>query len=182
LLGVGGQHLERARRANLELVGAPTLPAWQRYSGVVWSNLQPESLGAVARRRIVVVSGLLGLIRADDPIPDYRLKMSANLDPLGKLSTWWREEISAVLHGVARRRFVIDLLPQEHRMAWVPGTGIRGVSVGFVDRSGAPGGHFAKAAKGRLARDILARGSDALTGWADDRFDLRVAPLSADAR
>jgi uncharacterized protein len=182
LLGVGGQHLDRARLANAALVGAPTLPAWQRYSGVVWSNLDPSSLGAVARRRIVVVSGLLGLVRGDDPIPDYRLKMSASLHPLGKLSAWWRQEISVALNRIAQRRFLIDLLPQEHRAAWVPGPRLRGSSIGFVDRSGSPGGHFAKAAKGRLAREVLLRGAAAVNEWSDDRFDLVITPLTPDAR
>ena len=117
LLGVKGEYLLRAQSANSSLIGAATLPAWQRYTGVVWDHLEPGTLPAAARRQIVVVSGLLGLVRGDDPIPDYRLKMSANLRPLGKLSTWWRDDLSAELRRVARRRFVVDLLPQEHRAA-----------------------------------------------------------------
>ncbi len=82
LLGVKGDHLDRAQAANISLVGAPSLPAWRRYTGVVWDHLDPASLAATDRRRIVVVSGLLGLVRGDDPTPDYRLKMGANLAPL----------------------------------------------------------------------------------------------------
>src|SRR6476646_6628013 len=51
LLGVGGNHLVAARLANAMLVDAPSLPAWQRYTGVVWGGLDVASLPATARRR-----------------------------------------------------------------------------------------------------------------------------------
>ena len=182
LLGVRGDHLARALSSNCSLVGAPVLPAWQRYTGVVWDHLDPATLPVAARRRIVVVSGLLGLVRGDDPVPDYRLKMGANLPPLGKLSTWWRDDLSAELDRAARRSVVVDLLPQEHRAAWSPGSSgpgtVEGVTVSLVDPTGKPGGHFAKAAKGTLAREILLHGLEALDTWSDDRFVIEVTPIA----
>jgi cytoplasmic iron level regulating protein YaaA (DUF328/UPF0246 family) len=177
LLGVGGDHLDRARDANASLIGAPTLPAWQRYTGVVWDHLEPDTLTPEHLKRVIVVSGLMGLVRGDDPVPDYRLKMSANLAPVGKLSTWWRDNLSAALNRRLRRNVVIDLLPKEHRAAWLPDARVEGVSVELVDPTGKPGGHFAKAAKGRLAWALLTEGLDALDDWSDDRFDLAVTSL-----
>ena len=176
LLGVKGDRLLRAQSANTSLIGAPTLPAWQRYTGVVWDHLDPTSLPAAARRQITVVSGLLGLVRGDDPIPDYRLKMGANLPPLGKLSTWWRDALSGELARTARRRVVVDLLPQEHRLALVL-DGLEGVSLTLVDPTGKPGGHFAKAAKGDLARAILTGGIDVIDTWRHPTFELVATPL-----
>jgi cytoplasmic iron level regulating protein YaaA (DUF328/UPF0246 family) len=176
LLGVKGEHLLRAQSANASLIGAATLPAWQRYTGVVWDHLDPATLPQAAHKQIVVVSGLLGLVRGDDPIPDYRLKMGANLRPLGKLSTWWREDLSTEVRRAGRRRFVVDLLPQEHRAA-VDIAGLDGVSLTLVDPTGKPGGHFAKAAKGELARAILVDGLDVLDDWRHAQFDLVVTPL-----
>jgi uncharacterized protein len=176
LLGVTGEHLRRAQSANVTLIGAPVLASWQRYTGVVWDHLDPATLPATARKRIVIVSGLLGLVRGDDPVPDYRLKMGATVPPLGKLSRWWREAISAELARAARRRFVVDLLPQEHRGALTL-DGLTGVSITLVDPSGKPGGHFAKAAKGELARAILTDGLEALDTWEHPRFELSVTPL-----
>ena len=173
LLGVKGEHLRRARSANMTLIGAPVLPAWQRYTGVVWDHLDPAALPPSARKQIVVVSGLLGLVRGDDPVPDYRLKLGASVRPLGKLSTWWRDAISAEVAAMARRRVVVDLLPQEHRAA-LRLDGLHGVSVTLVDPSGAPGGHFAKAAKGELARSILIDGLAALDTWQHPTFELVV--------
>jgi cytoplasmic iron level regulating protein YaaA (DUF328/UPF0246 family) len=176
LLGVTGEHLARAQSANSSLLGAPTLPAWQRYTGVVWDHLDAATLSAAARRSIVVVSGLLGLVRGDDPTPDYRLKMSANLG-VGKLSTWWRPDLSHTLNSTARSKVVIDLLPQEHRAAWTPDSRVEGVSVSLLDPSGKPGGHFAKAAKGELARALLIDGLQVLDTWRHDQFELIVTPL-----
>ena len=181
LLGVKGDHLTRAQSVNTSLVGAPALPAWQRYTGVVWDHLDPATLPASARKRIIVVSGLLGLVRGDDPVPDYRLKMGANLAPLGKLSTWWREAVTAEIARSARNRLVVDLLPQEHRAAWDPSSSrvpISVITVALVDPTGKPGGHFAKAAKGELARAILLDGLDALDTWHDGRFQLEVSEVA----
>ncbi|NCU81629.1 MAG: peroxide stress protein YaaA, partial [Acidimicrobiia bacterium] len=69
--------------------GAKTLPAAQRYTGVVWDHLDlaslPLALQKIADKNIVIVSGLLGLVAAGDPTPDYRLKIGASLAPMGKL-------------------------------------------------------------------------------------------------
>ncbi len=176
LLGVRGGHLLRAQSANSSLIGAATLPAWRRYTGVVWDHLDPATLTPAAHRQIVIVSGLLGLVRGDDPVPDYRLKMGANLRPLGKLSTWWRDALTVELERIVRRRFVVDLLPQEHRAALVL-DGIDGVSVTLVDPTGKPGGHFAKAAKGALARALLTDGIGVLESWRHPQFDLVVSRL-----
>ncbi len=181
LLGANGVNLERARLANRSLIGAPTMPAWRRYTGVVWDHLAPADLTAAQRRSIIVVSGLHGLIRGDDPTPDYRLKMGVNLAPLGLLSTWWRTTVSDVLghHVALRKRFVVDLLPIEHRAAVVP-HGVDGVSVVLRERSGRPGGHFAKAAKGELARHLLTATDPplvALSAWDHPAYALEITPL-----
>lgn len=186
LLGVSGNHLTRAQSANCSLLGAPTMPAGERYTGVVWDHLDLGSLTATARATasdaIVVVSGLHGILGVDDPTPDYRLKMSANLTPLGKLSAWWRGPLSAALNEHLAGRFVVDLLPNEHRAAWTPEPeGFAGFArVSFVERSGrgrGAVGHDAKAAKGMLARHLLSSRSSAATAlatWEHERFAIVV--------
>ena len=187
LLGVGGRHLAEARLANVALTAKPSLPAWRRYTGVVWAALDASSLPTGVRRRamssVVIVSGLLGLSALDDPTPEYRLKIGASLAPFGRLSTWWRPAVGDALTAWAGRRFIVDLLPNEHRAACSTAR-LRGVSVSFVERRGTASGHMsgrdAKSAKGRLARLLLTSGghpADALESWVDDRFDLVVTPI-----
>jgi cytoplasmic iron level regulating protein YaaA (DUF328/UPF0246 family) len=192
LLGVRGQLLDRAREANLSLLTARTMPAGERYTGVVWEALALASATEPVRRRaassIAVVSALHGAIAVGDPTPDYRLKIGAGLVPLGKLSTWWRGPVSAALAEWTAGRFVVDLLTNDHRAAWEPAQRARGVRVQFADRDstrsggvvGGVVGHDAKAAKGRLARHLLEAEGDPLRDldeWADPRFTLVVTPL-----
>ena len=188
LLGVRGALLDRGRAANIALVGAPTMPAGERYTGVVWESLALRDASEDVRRRamssVAVLSALHGVVSWGDPIPDYRLKIGANLPPLGKLSAWWREPLSAALARWTGGRFVVDLLTNDVRAAWAPAPRVRGIRVQFVERAedGSRGvvGHDAKAAKGRLARHLLestADPLDALEQWDDARFRLVVTPL-----
>lgn len=160
LLGVKGELLERSRRANASLLGSPSLPAWRRYTGVVWDHLDLESIPSSTRgavlKRIVIPSGLAGVVRADDPLPDYRLKMGARLADLGVMSAWWRRDITTALARAARSKVIIDLLTIEHRAAFDWTSLPTAVRVDLVAKSGGVvGGHNAKAAKGRLARHLL---------------------------
>lgn len=162
LLGVGGKHLERARNANRALIGAPTLPAAQRYTGVVWDHLDLEGMTATQRgramTRIIVPSGVMGASLAGDPVPDYRLKMGARPAGFGgTMAKWWHDAVSEAINHYARGCVVIDLLPNEHRAAYSPDAALISdhVIVDLVTPTGKAGGHDAKAAKGRLARHLL---------------------------
>jgi cytoplasmic iron level regulating protein YaaA (DUF328/UPF0246 family) len=109
-----------------------------------------------------VPSGFAGLVRADDPLPDYRLKMGARLSPFGLLASWWKEDLAAALMQHTKKAPIIDLLPQEHRSAFDWSHVDTHVRVDLVSRSGGiVGGHNAKAAKGLLARHLfVSTGSD----------------------
>ena len=169
LFGTEGPLAERAADAALALADgtARALPAWQRFTGVVWEHLDPATLPGASRRRIVVPSALLGLVRGDDPVPDFRLKFSVALDGLGRLDRWWRPMLTEVLGGT--RGPIVDLLPNEHAAALdLTGFGRRRVvRVEFVTAGGSgAAGHAAKAAKGVLARTILLGGLDAVPGFS----------------
>lgn len=169
LLGVGGDALSRARAANQSVIGAPTLPAWQRYTGVVWDHLDLASMTAAARKAaagsILVPSGLLGVVRADEQVPDYKLKMGASLVPVGKLARFWSAAVTAEIARLARGRVIVNLLPQEHAATVDWGALTNVVHVDLVARAGgAVGGHNAKAAKGLLARHLIERADGSTVG------------------
>lgn len=153
--------LAEAARAGAVEADGPTLPAIARYTGVLYRELAWSTLPAVARRRgaarVRIVSGLWGLAAPTDPIPHYRLKMSARLDGLGRLSTWWRPRLSPVLAGRSRGTVVWDLLPHEHEAAmdWAAATPARRVTVRFVDGEGRTVSHWNKLLKGALVRWLL---------------------------
>ena len=70
-----GQAMEVQRNRGLRR--APTAPAWQVYSGVLFAALDVGGADPVARARltdwVLVWSGLWGAVRLTDPIPAYRL-------------------------------------------------------------------------------------------------------------
>jgi len=181
LLGVGGASLARSIAANRALVGAPCLPAWQRYTGVVWDHLDIAGLDPEARARaaeaIVVVSALHGLVGLDDPVPDHRLKLSVGLGALGGLAAFWRRPLSTVLNEHLAGRLVVDLLPGEHAGAWIVAAGGYDLRrVRLVSADGRTAGHNAKAAKGLLAR-ALVEATDpeqVLASWSHQEYALDI--------
>lgn len=170
LLGVRGATLDRARADWERLDEAPTMPAAERYSGVMWAALTADGLPPAARRalgeRVAIPSGLWGLVRAGDPIPAYRVRMGARVAPLGLLARHWRPLIGPHIAALAAPGWVIDLLPVEHRAAIDPaGLGAaRRVRVDLLAAGGAGGpravGHAGKTLRGLLARAILTSGAE----------------------
>ena len=185
LLGVRGPHLDRALAEWKALDAAPTRAAAERYSGVVWGALGVGSLDAAGRRsldrRVLVPSGLWGLLAATDPIPAYRLKMGARVPPLGGLAMWWRAAVTPLVDARADGGWIIDMLPQEHAAAIDPAllTRSRLLRVVLVEDGDGEArrsvGHAGKSLKGLLARAIL----EAAAGEPADVAALEVAGLRA---
>ena len=185
LLGVSGAHLERAQRANSALLSSPTLPAWQRYTGVVWDHLDLASLPPAIRKSaltsLLVPSGLAGIVTAAEALPDYRLKMSARLGDLGTMSAFWRESVSAAVRAYAKKRPLLDLLTIEHRAVFIDRAAF--IEVSFLAKTGKAIGHDAKATKGLFARHILetladgATLDDALRSFRSPTLTLKVTQL-----
>ena len=171
-----GPLLERASDGLKRIVSgdAPVLPTWRRYSGVVWTYLDPATLTTAQRRRILVPSALYGLTAGDDPIADYRLTFHDSVDGRGPLAPFWRDALTAALVRVVGHSPVVDLLPAEHRRALDVeqlrlATPV--VTVRFESTDGTRAiGHAAKAVKGVLARRLLAEGITALPSFAWDRW------------
>ena len=158
-LGAKGALFDRATAANDAVATdrARRLPAHQRYTGVVWEHLGATTLDDEQRKRILVPSALLGLVTANDPVPDHRLKFDVALDGVGRLDRFWRPHLTEALEKhTSRHDTIVELLPQEHTAAidldavakrrHLVHTTVVGVS-----------GHDAKAVKGALALHLLAR-------------------------
>jgi cytoplasmic iron level regulating protein YaaA (DUF328/UPF0246 family) len=192
MLGVHGALLERAIESSWAVVEqrARYLPAWRRYNGVVWGHLDPATMSAAHRRRILVPSGLYGITTAQDDIGDYRMKMNVALAPLGGLATYWRRHLTTVLVQHLAGAMVVNLLPKEHGAAIdldhlsksCPMITVRFVVEGEV----VVAGHEAKAVKGILARQLLLNGLGALEtfswqGWRTDQ-DAEVSRVVAPRR
>jgi cytoplasmic iron level regulating protein YaaA (DUF328/UPF0246 family) len=162
----------------------------QRYTGVLYQELAWATLPAAARRRgddqVRTVSGLWGLVAPRDPIPPYRLKMSASLEGVGRLATWWKPRLAPVLAELTAGRLVWDLLPIEHAAAmdWSGCAPRQRVTVRFVDAQDRTVSHWSKLLKGSLVRWLLTEqptDPQALEEFRHPlgyRFDERASSLS----
>ncbi len=165
LLGARGDTLRSARAVNRQVVEAPTLPAIERYDGVLYGELGYADLPAVARRRldrsVLVFSALHGVVGAIDPLPEHRLGFDMSLGRLGRLSAWWRPRITEALAPVLEGAVVWDLLPAEHAAAWKPAVVPmrRHLQVRFVDAHGRTVSHWNKLLKGALAAHLARHGA-----------------------
>ena len=152
LLGVKGKALDAAVAANKAVLTSPTLPAIERYSGVVYNGLDYPSLKKKAQtyvhRHVRIVSALFGLVAPDQPIPDYKLK----IDKL-RADKYWQPVLEKQLKGA----YVIDLLPKAHQKAVAYQDGCAPAFLFMKDGRSKPAGHNGKHIKGRFLR-FLAEG------------------------
>ena len=154
-----------ARRAQVVaaagLGDAPTRRVVDRFSGVLFRELDYPTLDETARRRargsVLVFNGLSGASALGDPMPDHRLGPGDALAPMGRLSTWWRPHLTAALADHLRGAVIWDLLPGEHSAAWTPAEvpSHRRITVRFLDASGRTVSHWNKLLKGALVRHIV---------------------------
>lgn len=143
-----------ARRTLRTLADAPTLPAGQRYRGVVHGNaglaqVDVDRSGAT----VLIVSALLGLVALGEPVPFYRLEFSATLPGIGGVASFWRDHLLEELLRVAGGSRVWDLLPAEHGRMWPAGLReeLSVVGTRFIR----PGGGAANAARTKVAKGLL---------------------------
>lgn len=143
------------------LADAPTRQTIDRFSGVLFRELDYPSLSSAARRRartsVLIFSGALGASAVGDPMPDHRLGPGDSLPPFGRLASWWRPRLTEALADHLRGAVVWDLLPGEHSSSWNPGEvpTHRRITVRFLDQSGRTVAHWNKLLKGALVRHIL---------------------------
>ena len=171
LMGVKGTVLEKAMASNANLEVAPTMPAIERYTGVMYDSIDYQSLDGDAKeafdQTVIIMSGLFGIIRPSDLIPDYKLKMGAPLLRRRTCASIWKPLISDSLASANEYGVIWDMLPIEHSYAWDPSTVSYNTrfKVKFLERT-ADGqmktvSHLSKALKGALVRHLVCNTSAA---------------------
>lgn len=168
LLGVKGKALEQAILANQSIAHSQTMPAIQRYTGVVYNALDYDTLKSREQKYIVrhvrIVSALFGLVQPDQLIPDYKLK----IDKL-QSDKYWKPILSEQLQD----SFVIDLLPKAHKKAVGYSQGCAPDFLFLKDGRPKPAGHNGKHIKGRFIRFLAQNGVtsvEQMSQFAEDGF------------
>jgi len=165
---------------NAALRTSPTLPAVDRYTGVLFDALDARSLDASAREwletHVVIHSAPFGVVGALDPLPAYRLGAGIRVPGLPSMRALWADAVGAAI-AAASPSFVLDLRSEAYvAMGPVP-PGIPQAYVRVVSE-GSDGAvralnHFNKHAKGELVRRLAltrpqATDAPALMEWAQD--------------
>lgn len=146
---------------NAALRVAPTMPAVDRYTGVLFDALAAGTLDAAARTWLgahaMIHSAPFGPVGALDPIPAYRLAANASVPALGPLRRLWAAAVTEAL-ATLPHPFIVDLRSEAYVglgpvPASVPSVYVRVVTEG-ADGAVRALNHFNKATKGRLVRAL----------------------------
>lgn len=175
LFGVKSKALRDAMAANETLTTSTTLPAIERYTGVVYDGINYASLSPSAQEylqeNVYIMSALFGLIQAEDTIPNYKCK----IDSL-KLAQFWHEKQEPFFSSLSPSILVLDLLPKAHKKA-IPYEAVKHyLQAEFVikkDGKKKPAGHFGKLVKGKFVRwlcETRLRSTEDLEDFSADGF------------
>ncbi|CAH0138311.1 peroxide stress protein YaaA [Microbacterium sp. Bi121] len=162
---------------NRMLRASATMPAVDRYTGVLYDALDAGTLSAPSRRWLGahawVHAAPFGPVGALDAIPSYRLAAGTSLPGFVPLRRHWAEAVSSAIAQEAPA-FVLDLRSEAYVAlgpvpASVPSTYVR-----VVTASGRALNHFNKKAKGELVRALAedrprVRSLAGLRKWASGR-------------
>jgi cytoplasmic iron level regulating protein YaaA (DUF328/UPF0246 family) len=141
------------------LRSAPAAAAHTVYTGVLYEHARLGELSDRARARVLIASALWGVIRADDPIPAYRLSMQARLPRVGPLSAYWRESLRKILPDEG---LIVDLRSGTYSSVWAPKSATVITVRGFVEAKGKRTvvSHMVKATRGDVARVLLSAATE----------------------
>ncbi len=175
-LKLGPKSIEERFR-NLALETSGTMPAIDRYTGVLYDPLGALDADATTRAwwfdHVVVQSAMFGPLGGGDPIPAYRLSHDSRLGTV-RLASHWPAASSRVLAEHSAGGLVLDLRSEGYRQLGPVADAVapRVVSVDGAGRRKALN-HWNKTAKGRLVALLGRTGAQVssmveLVEWASE--------------
>jgi cytoplasmic iron level regulating protein YaaA (DUF328/UPF0246 family) len=179
--------------ANIAALHAPTMPALERFTGVLYAALDLPSLAAVeqqrARESTLVFSGAFGALAGAEPVPLHRVPASATLPRIGGLAPYWKKILTVALAPrLVAEELVVDLRSTDYAAMWQPSPQVadRVVTIRVLeDRGGRlqSVSFSAKHGKGLLARELLRTSTSVQSiddvAAAADRIGYGVLPRAA---
>lgn len=160
----GGEEIQK----NLSLLTAPTMPALERYSGVLFDAIGFHSLSSKALKnaheKLFIQSALFGLLPAMEQIPDYRFSAVSQLAGVN-LKKIWRESHQAVWPRMVGQ--ILDMRSQDYQELNPVPTDRESFVVEVLSSEGKALNHFNKKAKGMFVRSALEEGLEDITKLPD---------------
>ncbi|WP_314422199.1 peroxide stress protein YaaA [uncultured Microbacterium sp.] len=162
---------------NRELLSSATMPAADRYTGVLYDALDAATLPSAGRRwlasHVWIHSAPFGPVGALDRIPAYRLAAGAALPGVRALRRHWAEATSAAIAAEAPS-FILDLRSEAYVSLGPVPPSVSSAYVRVVTETGRALNHFNKRSKGLLVRTLAeqrprVRSVRALRSWAESQ-------------
>ena len=147
-LKLGPKQLSDVQR-NLEIRTSATMPAVERYTGVLFDALKAD--GQVSGAGLFIQSALFGLIPANTSIPYYRFSWDSKLDGINLKKHWQQAHLDFFMPD----EHILDMRSKSYQQL-APATTEKSyvveVLVEYANGSRKPLNHFNKKAKGVFAR------------------------------
>ena len=138
---------------NRDIVHELTMKAIERYTGVAFDHLDYRNLNnssqAYIDKNVILCSNLFGFLRADDKIPEYRLKQGASVGDL-KPEKLYKEQ-SYLMEEYLANENILDLRAGFYDKFYKPTKPY--TTLKFI-KDGKVVSHWAKAYRGIVLREV----------------------------
>ncbi|NOZ90804.1 MAG: YaaA family protein [Epsilonproteobacteria bacterium] len=139
--------------SNRDILNEPTMKAIQRYTGVAFDYIDYNSLDNSTQEyidnHIVLCSNLFGFLRADDLIPEYRLKQGESIGDI-KPELIYKKE-SYLMQEYLKDEDILDLRATFYNKFYKPTKSY--TTLKFI-KNGKVVSHWAKAYRGVVVREV----------------------------
>lgn len=161
---------------NQQLFTSPTMPAIQRYTGVLYDALDPTTLPATDS--LFICSALFGLVQASDMIPHYRLSGGTKLPTVDGATPTMKARWGSLITDAITSH---DGLKVDLRSGTYQQLGrVKDAVTVRVEKDGKVVSHFNKHYRGLVARELaLAEPCDCI---ADVMRTLNTAGMQVEQR
>lgn len=153
----GTKKIEVIEKYKQDIFKSPTMKAIQRYEGVAYDYLNYNSLEVSAQKYIdentLIFSNIFGVIKADDKIPDYKLKQGESFENL-KIDKFYSDNFSQTLDNYLLDEDILDLRAGFYEKFYTIKKPY--LTMKFI-KEGKVVSHFAKAYRGEILKLLALR-------------------------
>jgi cytoplasmic iron level regulating protein YaaA (DUF328/UPF0246 family) len=119
ILDLKGKNLKSAIQKTLNFDNELTIPAINRYDGVMFKAINFQGMKNTQKENfnnsVIFIDGMFGLLKPQDLIPDYKLKITSKFGTFN-MTSFWKENLYQILNKIFQNtELVIDILPGAHR-------------------------------------------------------------------
>jgi len=148
-----------------DIVHEPAMKAIERYTGVAFDHLDYPALESKAKtyvdNHVILCSNLFGFLRADDLIPEYRLKQGAAVGDI-KVEKFYHEHGAPLMESYLKDEEILDLRAGFYDKFYKPAKPY--TTLKFI-KDGKVVSHWAKAYRGIVLREIAKAGIESIEAF-----------------